>query len=399
MRAAVPGWFDVRQGAALGTPDTSGTSGIRDTLGTSTVLRRMRALLLAGALVVCAGSGVLFYGAFRSAQTVARSGSAAVSGVGDAKRALVEADREAVSAFGAGDVRLAGPGDDYLGQITLASQNLERVAEANQAGATGSEALRLVDGLLSTYSGMVELAHAAYASGQPRLGDADVWYASHFMHDAHTGVLATLNVLERSESDALRRQADRAWNRPWTALLWAVPALALLAGLVFAQLYLSSRFRRTLNVSLLAASVLMVTAIVAGGVFTLSADHGVGNALRGAAQARLDRDAQTNAADVVGQRALGTLLRARCPTDTGGCGVTVAAFEAGLGDQGAATRPPALSGSAAPVDAQVVEANTDPNLANANLMGGSLVAGCAAAAAVLVLIGLWRRIDEYRYQR
>jgi hypothetical protein len=369
------------------------------TSDTGAVLRRMRALLVAGALVVCAVSGVLCYGAFRSAQTVARSGSQAVSGVGDARRALVEADREAVSAFGAGDVRLAGPGDDYLGQITLAGQSLERVAEANQAGTDGSETLRLVDGLLSTYSGMVELAHAAYASNQPKLGDADVWYASHFMHDAHTGVLATLNVLEQRESDALRAQADRAWNRPWTVLVWAVPALGLLAGLVVAQLYLSRRFRRTLNVSLLAASVVLVAAIVAGGLFALAADHGVSTALRGAEQARVDRTAQTDAADVVGQRALGALMRARCPTDAGACGVTVAAFEAGLGDLGPPGRAPLPVGSAVPVDAQVVEANTDPDLARADLVGGSLVAGCAAVVALLVLIGLWQRIDEYRYQR
>src|SRR6185437_5183812 len=106
-----------------------------------------------------------------------------------ARQALADADSQAVQTIPLG----AGPSGQYQDDIAAAAQSLEQVAENNTAGATGTSALQLLEGLLSAYTGLIDQADAHYRmqgsgtsdSGQHvenGVGVQYLWSASELMH-------------------------------------------------------------------------------------------------------------------------------------------------------------------------------------------------------------------------
>ncbi len=372
---------------------TQTTAPPQRTSTTSLTLRRFRAWLLAGAATLLAVAGVLCVGANRTAAVATDRAAQAAIGVAEARHALSQADSEAIAAFSVRDVPLAGPDESYLGQISLASQDLERVAEANEA-AGGSQTLRLVDGLLGAYSEMIEQAHAAYASGSPLLGGAYLWHASQFMHAADGGILTKLAELEREEQDAMRAKASSFWNRPWTVLGWAVPGLALLAGLIRVQLYLSRRFQRTFNVPLVAATALLMVALASAAASALVGDTKLTTATRAVDQTVQTRVTEAAAMNDQGHGELGVMLRTLCPQDWNDCGATLtSAFGQSPAGPPAAARP----GADLATSARTTTGGPEP--AWYSMVAAIVMATAAVAVAGLVLTGMWSRISEYRFQR
>lgn len=349
------------------------------TTTTRATLRLLRTLLLTGTALVLLTSWLTFHLVSGTISVASGRTALAIMAVSSAQRALTQADAAAVRAFGADDVRLVGPGNDYQNGITLAVQSLEQVAEGDTATGVGAQTLQLVDGQLAAYSGMIEQADADYSANQTQLGVAELLYASKLMHMPQTGIIDELNSLGQQESSALNRQLAAAWMSPAAVLIWAVPALALLASLIGTQRYLSRRFRRTFNAWLLGATAVLVLLIAAGAV-TLVAEHRMGGAK--AAVDRVVADRQAGLGPItVGAGPFRDTLNAQCTSGpTGyGCGTVMSA----------------VSVATMTADAK---AATDATTLAQNGYGLQLAIPLAGLLiGVLVLCGLYVPLREYRY--
>lgn len=362
-------------------------------------LRRQRIRLLAVALVLCATAAILLGVAAHTANTMLASATTAADQIATARQALTEADSAAISSLGSKAAQLTGPGNDYLGEITLASQSLEQVAEVNEADAAGSQSLRLISSLISSYSGMIEQANADYAGSQPELGLAEVWYASDFMHMPQSGILAELSNLENAEQDGLRADDSTFWTSPWTVPLWGVPAILLLVLLIRTQRYLSRRFQRTINPLLALSSLLVLVMLIVGPLFALSADDTLARSVEGLKSVTQDRDHQVHTLDT-GQRQLATLLGRYCLTPSAGCQATIDAVRDTALDTTTDTSETARKQPKLAADANQVTAIGDQQswAATADLV---LAIGLGVGALLIVvgvLLGMRKPIGEYRYQ-
>ncbi len=357
---------------------------------TRVTLVRLRAGLLVLVLAVLVVSLWAFHNVQNSAETVRDRTTQAVLEVSAARAALVAADAAAIASFDSGEAKLAGPGQEYMNQLALASQSLARVAEFNQAAEPGGSALQVVEGQVAAYSAALGQADVHFR--QPDavvLGAVDLWNASRLLH-ANDGVLEQLESLQGKQREALDAQLASTGMSPGMLPLWLLPVLALLVLLVLTQVFLKKRFRRTANVPLLLATVL-IAAIGVALVFTLvsrSRLDSVGARLDGVATAW---NAQIKTADDEGQRRLAELLSGFCD-EAQGCGVSVDAFRAGIRPATTVvtdTRTVTTGAKAVAADA-----------AEAAESGGRefLIPTGTVLAGGLVLLGLYARIDEYRYR-
>ncbi|WP_414938500.1 hypothetical protein [Amycolatopsis sp. cmx-11-51] len=354
-------------------------------------LVRLRTALLALTFAVLVLSLWAFHSVQRTAETVRDRTSHAVLEVTAARAALVAADAAAVTSFASGEAKLAGPGQEYSNQLALASQSLARIAESNQAGETGGNALQVVEGQVAAYSGSIGQADVHFRQPDaPVLGAADLWHASRLLH-APGGVLDELETLQGRQREALNQQLSSTGVSLATLPLWLLPVLALLALLVLTQLYLKKRFRRLVNFPLLAATLLVATIGMAL-VFTMISRgrlDSVAMRLDGVAAAR---DAQIQAADDAGQRRLADLLSDYCDEEQG-CGVTADEFRMRAGQ----------TSNVETDNTRVATAGTKAVAADASEAAESggreiLIPVGTLLAGGLILLGMHARVEEYRYR-
>lgn len=358
---------------------------------TRRTLQRLCAGLLAGTVVVLVASWSAFQGVHRTAQTVQTRTAPSILEVDQARAALVAADAAAINSFHTGEVRLAGPGVQYQNQIAAASRSLAQVAEDNVAGSAGSQRIQLVEGLLVAYVGLIEQADALYRQdGGTELGKAHLWYASRLLHG---GLLSQLDTLRQDEQRALSRQLSSGWLKPLAVSVWIGAILALLVLLLAAQIFLSLRFRRTLNPPLIGATVLLLV-FTAGPSYSLVARHRLVAARHTLSQVGQDWRAQMEQTDRRGQRTLATLVTSACLPTTGGCGDTVSRFLVDLSDP--QTGSGATDGQQP--TARIRKVNEQTVAAADTGSFDVLMSSAALAVAALILLGLWPRINEYRYQ-
>ncbi|WP_162788420.1 hypothetical protein [Amycolatopsis albispora] len=353
-------------------------------------LRRLRVWLLAATAVVTLAALATFAG-IQSTVAGVRAGTApAVLEVVAAQDALVEADNAVVISFHTGQAALIGPGERHQSELVTARQSLAQVAEHNAAGAEGSRALQVVEGLLAGYANFVEQADAHYRQPETRmLGAADLWYASRLMHAPDNGILVRLGALADLQHTALREQLSGGWLAPAVAALWLLPALALLGLLGYAQFELRRRFRRRWNFWLAGA-----TAVLLGLIVTTSFGFGSASGAKDAGSTVDMAVAEWRSGAVAEAAAarpeLVSLLRDHCGPD---CGGVVDELAATIPDGGAA--PAATAGDPADDGRRVTQ-----ELAAADLPAFTeyLIAGLGLAIAGLVVAGFRRRIDEYRFR-
>lgn len=353
-------------------------------------LLRLRTALLVVTAAVFAGSLVAFTGVTSRAQGAAARSAPAVLEVMAARAALVRADSAAMTSFRTGQAKLVGPGEQYQNQIAIASQNLARVAEHNAAGEPASRTLQLVEGLVVAYGREIGAADASFrADGPTPLTVAALWYASGLMHGRDSGIVTQLDALAVAQRDALEEELSEGWMNPALSLLWIVPILVLLGLLVVAQVFGARRFRRTLNPALVAATLLVL--LVAGATSSVFFSQGRADV----AGATLDKvvsqsKAQTDADALNAKQELGKVLAPHC----GDCGESVSAFKAGLGGVAGA------GDDAVQRDVAVGATQVDDELDSADQSGffEYFIPLGTVAIAALVLFGLQRGIDEYRYR-
>ncbi|NYI92470.1 hypothetical protein HNR02_005845 [Amycolatopsis endophytica] len=356
---------------------------------TRAVLVRSRLALLVTTVAVLATSFATVRGVQVTAETVRDRTVQAVIEVAAAKSALIRADRAAVRSFSSGEVRLAGAGTEYATQTALASQSLTRVAELNESGESGSQLLRLVEGLLAAYRAAIAQADAHYRQGGGEVvGTADLWDASSQLLHSPDGVLDQLDELRSVQEQALARQLDTGWLHPATPALWAVPLALLLALLCVTQLYLGKRFQRLVNPQLAAATLLLL-GLCASMMFTLVAAHRLETARERLTTVLAGWDRRMAFTDTDGQDKLIRLVTAHCRGD---CGPTVGA--AGP----APTSVPGTIPDEATTAAGTREVNERLQAAAASTDLPLVVPSVTLAIALLAGWGLHRRLDEYRFR-
>jgi hypothetical protein len=162
-------------------------------------------------------------------------------------RALSDADATAASAFLAGGQEPAALRQRYENDIAAATAAL---SEATAADSTQPTVGRIA-AQLPVYTGLVETARTYNRQNLP-VGAAYLREASALMRDELLVAAKGLYAAETAQVEADRRTAS---GFPWLA----VPLLLLgIAGLVAAQVYLTRRTNRLLNLGLLGATALAV---------------------------------------------------------------------------------------------------------------------------------------------
>jgi hypothetical protein len=177
-------------------------------------------------------------------------------------RSLSDADATAASAFLAGGTIPPELRDRYDLDIATAGANLAK-ASADVSG--DPEAERVVNQLaqqLPVYTGLVETARAYNRQGYPA-GAAYLREASGLMR---AKLLPAAQELYEIDSVRLAASQDAATSVPWVALGLAA---VLLGALVAAQIYLTRRTNRLLNVGLVVATGAVVVALLWGSVALL----------------------------------------------------------------------------------------------------------------------------------
>jgi hypothetical protein len=353
------------------------------------VLRTYRNVLLLATLVMSAAALWTLERISGDVEEMRTRTAPALLEISEARRALAAADAAAVESFAVGDSWLTGfrPGGEYQDQLGIANQSLAQAAEDHPLGEEGGRVLQMVGGLLVSYTDSIGRAGAHFQREETAvLGRLDLWNATRLMH-GEDGILNRLETLQ----DDIEEKARSDRRSAWTVLPWAAPVAAFLALAVSAQIYLSHRFRRRVNVCLAAATGVVL--VIMPWVFFQAFDSRrelkeVHEELERVAVSRKDTISRS---DARGQRTLAGLLRKKCD---GGCGHTLDGFIR-KHDGPAPEKPkwdPALStGTARSI-------NSDIERARLRGLTSGRVLAVAALVSLLVVLGFRPRIDEYRFQ-
>jgi hypothetical protein len=355
----------------------------------------LRGALLAATALALAGCLSVFLGVHRNAQVVSAQTTPAILDVHETQVALLAAHGAAARSFERGEVIL-GAGEEYRNQIAVAEQSITRVAENNAAGDRGSQEIEVVEALLAGYTGLIEQANVySRRSG----GSTDSALVSAYMRDASSvlrDIQAHLDRLSADQTEALDRQVDAGWTASLTPVVWLLPVLSLLGLLAATQVFLSHRFRRTLNLPLAAATVLAAL-LGAATALSLLSTRELDESRDALGQVRAAQQAQARYLQEANAQALTDLLGKQCGTSQP-CEDAVKRIVVTLGDG----RPDGAAPAEPPVDQTAAEADRAVQAAERAADSHQIEYGLPIAAlgiVALVLLGLQPRIEEYRYRR
>ncbi|HWC83615.1 MAG TPA: hypothetical protein VG756_26970 [Pseudonocardiaceae bacterium] len=171
-------------------------------------------------------------------------------------RALSDADATAASAFLSGAIEPAALRDRYSTDVQQAGIALAVAATDISSG--NSEAglpIAQLSADLPAYTGLIERATANNEQGYP-VGSAYLREADNLMR---TVLLPAAQKLYDIDTARMSGEQDDAAAFPWVLTVLVV---ALIAGLVLAQRYLSGRTNRTFNLGLVVASGAALIAVL-----------------------------------------------------------------------------------------------------------------------------------------
>jgi uncharacterized membrane protein YidH (DUF202 family) len=185
-------------------------------------------------------------------------------------RSLSDADATAASAFLAGGTTPPELRDRYDLDIATAGANLASASADVSGVPEAEEQVNVLAQQLPVYTGLVETARAYNRQGYPA-GAAYLREASGLMR---AKLLPAAQELWEIDSARLTEEQDEASSVPWVALGLTV---VLLGALVAAQMYLTRRTNRLLNVGLVVATGAVVVALLWGAVALLVESSRVSN--------------------------------------------------------------------------------------------------------------------------
>lgn len=177
-------------------------------------------------------------------------------------RALSDADATAASAFLSGGVEPEDMRARYETDIARAGTALAKASSDVSGVERAGQRADVLNKQLPVYAGLVETARANNRQGFPA-GAAYLREASALMRSE---LLPAAQDLYRIDVERLSAEQDDASGFPWLA---AVLVVGLLGALIVAQVYLTRRTNRLLNVGLLAATAAIVVALLWGTIALL----------------------------------------------------------------------------------------------------------------------------------
>jgi hypothetical protein len=249
--------------------------------------RRLRLLSLG---VVVAGLVVALLGALTFSYLAlslnrAQADTAQLIRVQKIQSNLLSADATATNAFLVGG--LEPPAQRAVYDQALSSTS-SLIVEASQAQPADAAALSALNQQVVSYAAAIEQARANNRLGLP----VGAQYLRNASADLRSTAIPILDNLVSSNATRASDQMD-----PRTAYLYIFPVISLLAlvGVIIGQVWLARRFRRTINVGMLASAVVLF-AITAAAVIAAqqlsstlnSISNGSFAAVNTAADARID---------------------------------------------------------------------------------------------------------------
>ncbi|MFD9073526.1 hypothetical protein [Streptomyces lasiicapitis] len=232
--------------------------------------RRLRLLLALGA----ATTFVLFLayrGVHDDSVPLSSSSTPGILAIDTAQSAMRKAHEVVRDSGAEGDTS-----GEFHTQVSVAHQSLALAASENVTGLEGRQDLQTITGLIAVYSGWVE--RWGQEPDDSLLRAAYLFYAEQVLGlQAEPGtdgnIMSRLDALRGRQFDEAGQQAAFPWQLwlGWSAV--AVLSIALCAALLETQRYVRRRFRRPVQVRLLAATVVCAVGVPLLAWITLKA-HG-----------------------------------------------------------------------------------------------------------------------------
>ena len=176
---------------------------------------------------------------------------------------LSDADTTAAGSILQGQLPPASLVARYDADVENASTALAATSQELGRDPQSAAALRTIEVALPTYTSIVQSATFNQRQQFYPLAGAYMAEANNLMRNQILPAASQVYAKERSQLEADQSHAAS----PWAVVVVTVLLLALLAGLVLFQRWMSGRFRRTLNVALVVGSGLV---FVAGGWFLVA---------------------------------------------------------------------------------------------------------------------------------
>jgi len=195
-------------------------------------------------------------------QVASRSGRLSVAAQ-NLYRSLSDADATAASAFLSNGLEPVALRQRYESDIAAATAALALVSTGAGSAPAITAAATRITGQLPIYTGLVETARVYNRQGLP-LGPAYLREASGVMRER---LLPAAEELYRAASTEVDRARSGAGSFPWLAFLLG---LMTLAGLGVAQVYLTRRTNRVLNLGLVLATGSALVALAWLGISAVS---------------------------------------------------------------------------------------------------------------------------------
>ena len=279
---APPATMPARPGPATASP-TAPVPAVK----TTDTPRRLRLLSLgvvvAGVVVALLGALTCFYLAFSLGR--AQADTEQLIRVQKIQSNLLSADATATNAFLVGG--LEPPAQRAVYDQALSSTSA-LIVEASQAQPADAAALSALNEEVVSYAATIEQARANNRQGLP--------VGAQYLRNASADLRSTaLPILDNLVSSNAARAADQM--DPPTGYIYIFPVISLLAliGVIIGQVWLARRFRRTINVGMLASAIVLLVITIGGLVVVQqlssslnSISNGSFAAVNTAADARID---------------------------------------------------------------------------------------------------------------
>ncbi len=279
--STVPGTESAGPGATVASrptaPDQSGHA-----MDTPSRLRLLSlAVMIIGIVVGVVGALVFSYLAYSLFR--AEADTAQLIRVQQIQTNLLTADASATNAFLVGGLEPPAQRATYDQALSTTGSLIARAAQAQPADA---EALAALNQQVVGYAAAIEQARANNRQGLP--------VGAQYLRSASTELRSeTMPILD----SLVRTNAERATDRMAVWIGWAFVIVTLLglAAVVIGQVWLARRFKRTINVGMLACSAVLLVALVGGAIAlqqlsgtVRSIQEGSFAAVNAAADARID---------------------------------------------------------------------------------------------------------------
>ncbi|WP_212823601.1 hypothetical protein [Catellatospora sp. TT07R-123] len=186
------------------------------------------------------------------------------------QESLIRADRALVASFDDQSVEVLGRGVGYENAVATAGRRLAQLAEHSVADTAESRNIQLTQGLLISYLALAGKVESYLRIDAQALAAAYLSYASHLLY---LEILPKLKELLHSNANAYDEILAAGPESQLTWVLWLLPVVMFLCGLVGVQILLARRFRRLLSLLFVAATALVLAVGVVAATPWLAGDQ------------------------------------------------------------------------------------------------------------------------------